>query len=434
MADVVTCFLRSGASVLLIRRSDAASTYPGRWAGVSGYVEGDADDPAAVLADARREIREETGLRDGDVSLVRAGDPFDVSAEAGDAWRVHPFLFDVDSRDLAPNEEVAESEWVHPTAIHDRETVPDLWRAYRAVAPTLDTVRSDTDHGSAYVSIRALDVLRDAASEASDWTELATLAAQLRGARPSMAALSTRVDRVMSRSLGDRTPRAVLDAACDVADDELAADDRAARAAADRLLADDALRVATLSRSGTVLTALRAVAASASLSVVVGESRPAREGVDAAERLVAEGVDVTLATDAALPTLLAGGADLAVDAPPVDCVLVGADAVLADGSVVNKVGTRSVALAARRVDVPVYAATASAKVRSDTRVHGERATPALYDGDAALPECNPLFERTPPDLVTAVVTELGALDTAGVRSVAADHREWERWADSVDRS
>ena len=37
---VVTCFLRHGTEVLLVRRSDAVGFYQEQWGGVSGYAEG----------------------------------------------------------------------------------------------------------------------------------------------------------------------------------------------------------------------------------------------------------------------------------------------------------------------------------------------------------------------------------------------------------
>jgi translation initiation factor 2B subunit (eIF-2B alpha/beta/delta family) len=40
---------------------------------------------------------------------------------------------------------------------------------------------------------------------------------------------------------------------------------------------------------------------------------------------------------------------------------------------------------------------------------------------------NPIFDRTPADLVTEVITERGVLDADGVRAVAADHRADARW-------
>ncbi|GAB6860686.1 NUDIX domain-containing protein [Haloplanus litoreus] len=404
MTNVVTCFLRHRTAVLLGRRSDAVGTYTGRWAGISGYVEGD---PADAERDARREVREETGRTDA--TLVRAGDPVDIEDD-GREWTVHPFLFEVDSREVTPNEEIAVHEWVSPPAIRERETVPGLWAVYAAVAPTVETVASDDTHGAAWISVRALEVLRDRAAVADDEAAVASVARALRDARPSMAAVANRVNRVMSG--GDRTPGTVRDRAAAAAEAALDADDAAAATAAERC----GVSVVTLSQSGTVRAALDR----ARPAVLIGESRPAREGTDVAASLADAELDVTLTTEAALP------AELAARAP--DSVLVGADAVLADGSVVNKVGTRGLALAAAREDVPVYVVAAAAKVRPDEAVHGETGdTAALYDGAAPVSVANPIFDRTPADLVTGVVTERGVLDTEGIRAVAAEHRERAEW-------
>jgi len=404
MTHVVTCFLRHERDVLLGRRSDAVGTYVGRWAGVSGYVEGD---PRDAERDARREIREETGR--ADATLVRAGDPVEIR-DGDRTWTVHPFLFEVDSREVTPNEEIATHEWVSPPAIRERETVPGLWAAYESVAPTVETVTADTIHGSAWLSLRALDVLRDRAAVADEYGAVAAVARDLRAARPSMAAVATRVNRVMSAA--ERTPASVRTEAERVADAAREADDEAATRAAELCGGS----VVTLSRSGTV----RAVLERARPAVLIGESRPASEGADVAAELAHAGLDVTLTTDAALPS------ELATRDP--DVVLVGADAVLADGSVVNKVGTRGLALAAAREGVPVYVVAAAAKVRPDEAIHGETGDDAdLYDGAAPVSVANPVFDRTPADLVTGVVTERGVLDGDAVRSVAAEHRANAAW-------
>ncbi len=406
MDHVVTAFLRERDEVLLVRRSDEVGTYRGKWGSVSGYVEGD---PAEAEDDARRELREEVGA--ADATLVRAGDPLRVGDAEGE-WTVHPFLFEARGREVTPNYELAAVEWVPPTAMLDRETVPGLWEAYRRVAPTAETVRDDAAHGSAWLSARALEALRDAAATADDRSAVAEAARELRDARPSMAAVANRVNRVMATA--DPEPAAVADAAHDALREALDADDEAAAAAAD--LVDGP--VATLSRSGTVLAALRR----ATPAVLLSESRPGREGVGVAESLVAAGADVTLTTDAALPSLL--------EAHDVSLVLVGADAVLADGSVVNKVGTRALALAAAEAGVDCYAAAARAKVRPDEAFRGEsRDAGEVYDGDADVSVANPVFDRTPVRLVTGVVTEAGVLDADGVREAAERHREYAAWDD-----
>ncbi|WP_254279766.1 NUDIX domain-containing protein [Haloarcula marina] len=425
---VVTCFLRNDGEVLLLRRSDAVGSYPGKWGGVAGHVADDADTDRDPETAARAEIAEETGLGDA-ATLVAAGDPFPVDDEArGTRWLVNPFLFDCASRAVTTNEETVETAWVHPPEILRRETVPRLWTSYDRVRPRVATVRDDRTHGSAWLSLRALEVLRDEAAlategrradevecaerERDDWDGLAALARILRHARPSMAVLENRVNRVMLAASDERTPDAVETTARDGIERAITGDREAARVAAETLPA----RVATLSRSGTVETAIRDAAPEA---VLVAESRPGGEGVGVAESLADE-TAVTVTTDAAFPFELAEW-----DA---DAVLVGADRILPDGRVVNKVGTRAAALGAASADADCFVVAATDKVATTADYDLEpRDAAEVYDGDADLAVANPTFDVTPPEAVTAVLTERGRLDTAEVAAVASAHREWAKW-------
>ncbi|MCU4800711.1 NUDIX domain-containing protein [Halobacteria archaeon HArc-gm2] len=430
---VVTVFLRNDGDVLLFRRSDAVGSYQGRWGGVAGHVADDEGRDRSPEAAARDEIAEETGIAAEDVSLVRAGDPFPVDdPDRDDRWLVHPFLFGCESRAVETNEETTEYEWVPPTAILRRETVPALWTSYDRVRPRVATVRDDREHGSAWLSIRSLEMLRDEAAlaetgrsasadgdadyerreaDGDDWEGVADLARRLCDARPSMAVVANRVNRAMAAASEDRTPAAVEAAASDGIDRALSADEAAAANAADRL--PD--RVATLSRSGTVLTAIRAAEPDA---VLLAESRPGREGVGVAEALAGD-CEVTLTTDAAFPFEL--------DAWNAEALVVGADRVLPDGRVVNKVGTRAATLAAP-ADCPSYVVAASDKVATDDAVDlEERDAAEVYDGDAALAVANPTFDVTPADAVDAAITEDGALDAEAVARVAERHRECADW-------
>jgi translation initiation factor 2B subunit (eIF-2B alpha/beta/delta family) len=362
---------------------------------------------------------------------------------------VHPYLFETTTREVTTNEEIAAVEWVQPTAILDRETVPGLWDAYRRVGPTVADVADDETHGSARLSVRALAVLRDTAGDAErnaeseaagGWQSVAEKARDLRSSHPGMAPLRTRIDRVLAES--DRTPAAVRRRAETAVTEALAADDGAAGVAAERVAAvaadidaDDAERptVLTCSRSGTVAEALRRTEPRP--NVVVAESRPGGEGVGVAESVAGESsattATVTLVPDSAVAQVLADPE--VVDAPNVDAVLVGSDAVLPDASVVNKVGTRGVALAAAAADVPVFVVTARDKISgSDAFVPEAVDAGEVYDGDAPVDVVAPLFDRTPADLVAAVLTEDGALSPEAVRSVAADHAELAEWSRDDD--
>lgn len=409
---VVTCFLRNRGDVLLFRRSDEVGSYSGQWGAVAGHAEGNPDGAA------REEIREEPELGDA-VSLVRQGDPFAV--EDGDThWVVHPYLFDCDSRAVETNDETTEFEWVSPTEILRRETVPDLWKSYERVSPTVEIVEKDTDHGSAWLSVRALEVLRDracvlAANDDGGWDDLAALATDLRAARPSMTVLENRINRAMAEASDDQTAEVVEKAVEEGIERAFDVDAAAANEASELLDGT----VLTLSRSGTVLDALQRADGA---EIIVAESRPAREGVGVAEEL-AESCSVTLAVDAASAHLLSNCA--------VEAVIVGADTILPDGSVLNKVGTRGFAIAAAHENIPIYAVAASDKISTDTDAVFEKGDrTAVYDGEGDIGVANPTFDLTPPEFVT-VVTEEGQLDSAVISDRADELRTLAAWTEET---
>ncbi|MFW5929541.1 MAG: NUDIX domain-containing protein [Halobacteriota archaeon] len=372
-ADVVTCFLRHRGDVLLLRRSDETSTYRGRWAGVSGYVERE-----DAVDDAYREIQEETGQVD--VELLRRGEPFGfVDSDLDTRWRVHPFAFEAASRDVDLDHESVDYEWCSPTEILRRQTVPRLWRSYEAVSPDVEDVASDTESGSLRVAETALEVLRDAA--ATSHGDAAEVARSLVEARRSMASV---VDRVARAADASDVERAAHRAIREMHEDVERAASRAAGALGDR--------VVTVSRSGSVARALE----DADVDVVVLESLPGGEGRGFAGDV---GGDVEPDSRAAA---------VVRDA---DSVVLGADFVSEDGDVYNKVGSLGVAVAADRFDVDCFCIATSDKVSADefenefTWYRGRRV---------------PVFERVPSDLVS-VVTEDGVVSDGEIRRLADLH-------------
>lgn len=407
---VVTCFLRYRGDVLLLRRAANARTYPNRWGAVSGYVE--TDEPRQT---ARVEIREETGITAP--RLTREGTAFTVVDDTLDhEWVVHPFLFEVDTPDVTLTEEASAADWVAPTEILRRQTVPQLWESYERVAWTPDTIAADQERGSSTLSILALEVLRDAAGSAAmeggTFDDVIDTAGSLLTARPSMAVLRNRINRTMA---GATTPLEAERAAITEIDRSFTADAEAAAGAA-TLLGDTVL---TLSRSRTVYDAIT----DATPAVIVAESRPACEGIDVAEDLSTAGMDVTVCTDAAIPHVVAEY--------DVDTVLVGADTIHHDGRIVNKTGSRVAALTANRADIPFFVVAATDKISPDPTVHLETGDEsALYAGNAPLTVVNPLFDVTPPDLVTGVITERGRIPITELAHLADELNGYTTWEDT----
>lgn len=181
---------------------------------------------------------------------------------------------------------------------------------------------------------------------------LASFSLALLAAQPSMAPIINLVDslwRAWEGGPGGATGRRSVAATCRafIGLLEEATEAAARRAAA---LIPRRARVLTYSASSTVLRALL-LAGPKRIEVLCSEGRPILEGVAMAERLARAGIRIRLMIDAALPGRVAEAGLL----------LLGADAIL-PGRVVNKVGTRTLAAAARDEGVPRYVVGDSTKL------------------------------------------------------------------------
>ena len=163
---------------------------------------------------------------------------------------------------------------------------------------------------------------------------------------------------------------------------------------------------------GTALGVIRAAHAMGRAPTVwVGETRPALQGA----RLTAWELD-RLAIPATLVADVMAGTLMASD--EVDCVVVGADRIAANGDVANKVGTYGLAVLAHHHRLPFYVAAPTSTIdlacpsgddvpierraaAEVTTVEGRRIAPRRAVAE------NRAFDITPADLVTAIVTEQG---------------------------
>jgi translation initiation factor 2B subunit (eIF-2B alpha/beta/delta family) len=155
--------------------------------------------------------------------------------------------------------------------------------------------------------------------------------------------------------------------------------------------------------------------------VYVTEGRPRCEGRATAQALAAAGIPVTLLTDAEAGLFISECA----------AVVIGADSVLADGSVVNKTGSYLLALAARASRpqrVPFLALAEMLKIAPAARPHLEEMDPAevLPPDLPGVSARNIYFDRTPASLVSAIITERGPLSRTQIREQAAQARRWAR--------
>lgn len=293
----------------------------------------------------------------------------------------------------------------------------------------MSVAAADRTSGSGGVARLMLDelerfALTDRSANAAAFR--AALLAWLRGAQasqPSMALVHQLAARALSIAdtsvtRGDSAADArkyVLDS-CGAERDDLARAVRdAGRLAAQLVTARDPL-IATLSASEGVLAALRELAGQGRRPrLIVAESRPLFEGRETVRALANLGIEAWLVADAALPLLVSQAA----------AVWLGADAVT-DHGILNKIGSYTVALAAREHGVPVWAVAVRKKlIPAATASLGIREMPPaeIWDSPpAGVKPRNVYFEMVPAALLRGVVVEDSVLGTTEC-AVAARDRE-----------
>jgi translation initiation factor eIF-2B subunit delta len=288
-----------------------------------------------------------------------------------------------------------------------------------SVVEKIELIRTDTRRGASAIAREALRTLHLAAAESpfGDREGLLDLVRAigrtLMRLRPSMTIPVTsgilRLYRaILQECRADETSENLLAFVRDsvelLCEESQTATKAAADAAAEMLKSVGA--VMTHSISTTALGALKQ-AAKHGLKVFVTESRPLCEGKRVAYEMAAAGAEVTLITDAQAGHFMS----------QVDLVLTGADGVLPDGSVINKVGTYLLALAATDRDVPFFVVCDTWKfgVRPNHVLYEERASTEITPEQPPFSVRNVIFDRTPPHLVSGYICEHGIRDADGVR-------------------
>jgi ribose 1,5-bisphosphate isomerase len=184
--------------------------------------------------------------------------------------------------------------------------------------------------------------------------------------------------------------------------------DRVARYGAEKVV--DGTTVFMYSMSSTVWRIFKAARAMGkTFSIMVTESRPANEGLWTVTEMHKAGIPVAVSIDACIGELI----------PQCSAVFVGADVISASGHALCKVGTYPSALVAKAHGVPFYIAADTLKFDTGTLIglpyrnepiHRHEVLDATYPEQANV--IGHLFDETPPELVTAIITELGILPPA----------------------
>ena len=174
--------------------------------------------------------------------------------------------------------------------------------------------------------------------------------------------------------------------------------------------------------SGTALAPIYAAAQlGRKLRVFADETRPLLQGARlTAWELNQAGIEVTVITDSAAGSLMKSGG--------VDAVFVGSDRIARNGDVCNKIGTYTVAVLAERHNIPFYVvaplSTFDPSLASGDEIPiEERAAEEVTEGfgprtaPVGVSAFNPAFDVTPAELVSAIITEVGVIESPTMEKV-----------------
>jgi translation initiation factor 2B subunit (eIF-2B alpha/beta/delta family) len=264
------------------------------------------------------------------------------------------------------------------------------------LAATVEELRNDRSHGASWMARKAVETLLEVSDqpfESSDALLEALINAgrRLSESRPGVGAIAGASGRVLAAASAlrhldvDELRRMIGEEGNGILDGRVRAAASIAIQLQDRL--KDSV-VLTHSASATVREALVHTPPARAICTV---SEPVEEGRAFAEELQAEGLNVDLVEDADAPAVL----------DDATLFLVGADTVFHDGTLNNKIGTTALAEAAATRNVPTVVACEIIKLAPIEAASAPEPSEAERT----------LFELTPPELISEIVTEEGPTPT-----------------------
>ncbi|MEV6829373.1 S-methyl-5-thioribose-1-phosphate isomerase [Amycolatopsis sp. NPDC051102] len=318
-------------------------------------------------------------------------------------------------------------DWVDgAVVIIDQTALPGEFRLLelRSVGALVDAIRRLAVRGAPALGAAGALGVALAAQAGGDVREDAELIAR---ARPTAVNLAWGVERALAK-LGEGADAVLAEARALLDEDELL-NETASRHAAEVVLAEcprrplrllshcNAGRLATVGWGSALGVVWHLHTRGLVEEVLVDETRPLLQGARlTAWELAQANVPYRVQPDGAAAAAMARGL--------VDCVLVGADRIAANGDVANKIGTYGLAIAARHHGVPFVVVAPSSTVDLElpdgagVAIEERDARELTHYGEVPItpPDAgvfNPAFDVTPHELVTAVVTEHGVFRGAG---------------------
>ncbi len=272
------------------------------------------------------------------------------------------------------------------------------------------------------VALGALEI--EASSRDEFLGRLRGISRNLAATRPTAKNLFRAIDRMeQAAAAGEdiaQIKKTLVDEAVKIHSEEIEATGKLSRLGAE--LIEDGFTILTHCNAGPLATTgygtalgviIRAQEQGKKIRVMATETRPLLQGARITTwELKQAGVPVTLITDSMAGYFMSRG--------EINCVIVGADRITANGDTANKIGTYSLAVLAKENSIPFYVAapttTIDPTLSSGEEIPIEQRSPdevthiqGVSIAPGGIDVANPAFDVTPHRYISAIITERGII-------------------------
>lgn len=270
----------------------------------------------------------------------------------------------------------------------------------KKINKSIKQIKSDKTSGSVELAKKSAKILIDLSKEDCSISKINNAAKLLVEAQPAMTSIFNLanhllfyIDKNKNKILKD-----IVKIYCENFIKELETSDKKISRNAMKIIKDNS-KIITNSYSSTVFnTLISAKKSKKNFSIVCTESRPNNEGVKLSEKLGKNKIDVRLIVDSAVFSFINHS----------DVVLVGGDSIT-DNYLINKIGTKGIAISAKYYKIPVYALCSKTKFLpkkyNEKLIKQKNPNEIKKQKLENVTPINYYFEETPLELLKGIVTE-----------------------------
>jgi len=263
-------------------------------------------------------------------------------------------------------------------------------------------IENDVIHGAIYLTIEMLHALLKEAERREDgFPNFLQLLKQLEKLHPAMTSIENSLSNI-AENIGccefkkENVLRVVSEEISEVKERE--------KNTIENLCSEleNYQSIMTISSSSTILNALEKIHSKTRIkSIYILESRPLFEGRLTANSLAKLGYEVKIIVDAAA----------AYYSKNIDAIVIGADTVFQDGSVINKIGSMNLALLAKYYKIPFFVAASKNKFSKNLPdklfeyIEEKPEVDIWSEAPTAVSKLNVFFELVPFNLITKIISD-----------------------------